>query len=97
VKILNLITTIAQYAGKLFIAQKSSLRFKQPLKKWRYDNFLQNDDGYFLVEQTVDQNLKNKNFLINSFLIDNFYNLQEKIQKLHGKNKILAILISTFP
>jgi len=54
IKILNLITTITQRAGKLFIAQKSTVyRCKQPLKKWRCGNFLQNDDGYFLVEQTV--------------------------------------------
>jgi len=55
VEILNLITTITQCRQTIYCAKEHSLKIQTAFKKWRCDNFLQNDDSYFLVEQTVKQ------------------------------------------
>jgi len=37
----------------IYCAKGHNLKIQTAFKKWRYGNFLQNDDGYFLVKQTV--------------------------------------------
>jgi len=40
----------------IYCTKEHSSKIQTAFKKWRCGNFLQNDDGYFLVEQTVSRN-----------------------------------------